>query len=142
MITGILDTNVLLQSIIGSPRSASFRTLEANEAGKYRLIFSPATIDELIEVLLLPLMRDRHGWNDDEIVRFVTTLLADATLCVRGQTVSAKVTRDVSDVKFLSLAVEARADYLVTNDRRHLLRLKRYQHTKIVTPMRFLRELD
>jgi predicted nucleic acid-binding protein len=41
-------------------------------------------------------------------------------------------------MKFLSLAHEADADYLVTKDGRHLLRLKQYRRTRIVTPTRFL----
>jgi predicted nucleic acid-binding protein len=44
-------------------------------------------------------------------------------------------------VKFLSLASEANADFLVTKDGRHLLRLKKYRGTRIVTPAQFLREL-
>ncbi len=36
--------------------------------------------------------------------------------------------------KFLSLAAESEAGYIVTNDRRHLLRLKQHGSTKIVTP--------
>jgi predicted nucleic acid-binding protein len=47
----------------------------------------------------------------------------------------------VTDAKFLGLAEEAGANFLVTNDRRHLLRLKRHGRTRIVTPARFLREL-
>jgi len=52
--------------------------------------------------------------------------------------VPASLPRDVTDVKFLSLAHEADADYLVTKDGRHLLRLKRYRRTRIVTPTQFL----
>jgi predicted nucleic acid-binding protein len=44
-------------------------------------------------------------------------------------------------VKFLSLAQEADADYLVTKDGRHLLRLKKFGRTQIVTPTRFLAAL-
>jgi predicted nucleic acid-binding protein len=48
------------------------------------------------------------------------------------------VPSDITDVKFLSLADEADADYLVTKDGRHLLRLKKYRQTRIVTPAQFL----
>jgi predicted nucleic acid-binding protein len=41
----------------------------------------------------------------------------------------------------LSLAAESSAAFLVTNDRRHLLRLRRHDSTRIVTPTRFLAEL-
>jgi predicted nucleic acid-binding protein len=55
--------------------------------------------------------------------------------------VSATLPRDVTDTKLLALADEAGADYLVTNDRRHLLRLRQDGKTRIVTPARFLGEL-
>lgn len=57
------------------------------------------------------------------------------------KTVPAGLTRDVTDTKLLALADEANADYLVTNDRRHLLRLGRFGRTKIVTPAQFIRSL-
>jgi predicted nucleic acid-binding protein len=52
--------------------------------------------------------------------------------------VSHAVSRDVTDTKFLDLAVASDADYFVTNDRRHLLPLKRIGRTRIVTPHKFL----
>ena len=55
--------------------------------------------------------------------------------------VRADIPRDLTDTTLLSLAAESRADYLVTNDRRHLLRLKRYGTTAIIAPAAFLREL-
>ena len=50
--------------------------------------------------------------------------------------------RDVTDVKFLNLAHETDADYLVTKDGRRLLRLKKYRRTRIVTPTQFLAYLS
>jgi predicted nucleic acid-binding protein len=48
------------------------------------------------------------------------------------------LTRDASDAKFLELALAANADFLVTYDHRHLLRLKSIGRTRIVTPHKFL----
>jgi len=56
--------------------------------------------------------------------------------------VSAELTRDVTDTKFLSLAAESGADFLVTNDRRHLLPLKRFEETSIVSPSEFVKNLS
>jgi predicted nucleic acid-binding protein len=42
----------------------------------------------------------------------------------------------------LALALASNADYLVTNERRHLLRIGHYRRTEIVTPMQFLREIS
>lgn len=49
------------------------------------------------------------------------------------------VKNDPSDNKILECAITAEADYIVTGDKNHLLPLKRYKNTKIVSPSEFLR---
>ena len=142
MTTAILDTNVLVQSFISSRRSASVRTLEACYDGRFRLVYSPDSLDEVLDVLMLPQIRDRHGMNDTELLDFIASLLVDADRFSGAAQVSAEITRDVTDTKFLALAAESAADYPVTNDRRHLLPLKQYGETRIVTPSQFLRKLS
>jgi uncharacterized protein len=139
MIKAVLDTNVVVQAAIGTPRSASYRVLKAYDAGKFRLVCSPATIDELLNVLVLPRIRTRHGWSEDQILSFGLSLLMRADIFSGHQSVSGTIPRDVTDTKFLALVEQSRADYLVTNDRRHLLPLKRFLETRIVTPARFLK---
>jgi putative PIN family toxin of toxin-antitoxin system len=141
MITAILDTNVIVQAAMGSPRSASLHALQAYDAGRYRLAFSPETIDELLEVLQVPSIRARHGWSDEQIVRFVLSLLHLADILASHLKVPAALPRDQTDVKLLSLVETSGAAYLVTNDRRHLLRLKRFGQARILTPYQFLREI-
>jgi len=111
MVTAILDTNVFIRA---------------------------ALRPELLNVLLLPEIRDVHGWSDDMILQFIMNLPAAAAVYPGQTPVPASLPRDITDVKFLSLAHEADADYLVTKDGRHLLRLKKYRRTKIVTPTQFL----
>ena len=96
-------------------------------------------LEELLSVLILPRIRMHHGWSDDEIVRFVAELPTHAARYPGQAPVPPSIPRDVSDVKFLSLALESNAHYLVTKDGRHLLRLKKFQHTRIVTPAQFLK---
>ena len=141
MTTAILDTNVIVQYHIGSPRSASVRTLEAFYDGRFRIPYSLATMEECFEVLMLPAIRACHRLTDDEVLDFLASLFIAEDQYPGTVPVSVRTTRDVTDTKFLSVAVESRADYLVTNDRRHLLPIKRYRETKIVTPARFLRAL-
>ncbi len=142
MTTAILDTNVFVQAAIDSPRSASLRVLQAYDAGRFRLVSSPATWDELLDVLQLPSIRSRHMWTDDEVVRFVLSLLHGADLFPGKTEVSSAVPRDITDTKLLALAEESRSKYLVTNDRRHLLRLRNHGQTTILTPTAFLHALE
>jgi putative PIN family toxin of toxin-antitoxin system len=140
MLTAILDTNVIVQAAI-SPRGASYRTLDAYFDGKFQLVFSEATLQELTQVLLLPNIQARHGWSEPDIGDFVSSLTVDAAIYVGQSPVPATLTRDVTDTKFLSLAADSGAAYLVTNDRRHLLRLRLHVSTRIVSPTQFLAEL-
>ena len=142
MITAVLDTNVFIQALIGTPRSASARTLRALDDGRFQLLFCPSTIDELLDVLALPAMRDLHRLSDDAILRFVLSFLPDALVLPDPAQPPASLPRDMTDTKFLGLAAVTHADYLVTNDRRHLLRLEEYEGTRIVAPRGFLNELS
>jgi len=110
--------------------------------GKFQLVLSQAVLQELLSVLLLPEIREVHGWSDDKILRFVMNLPAGAVVYPGDSHVPASLPRDLTDVKFLSLAQEADADYLVTKDGRHLLRLKKHRRTRIVTPRQFLAYLS
>jgi putative PIN family toxin of toxin-antitoxin system len=141
MITAVFDTNVLVQAVISSPRSASRLALQAYRDKRLRLVFSTDTLDELHDVLTVPQIRDRHGWSDKELTQHFAFLLANSLYYRIGRTVPARIPRDLTDAKFLALVQEANADYLVTNDCRHLLRLRQFGGTKIVTPAQLLREI-
>jgi putative PIN family toxin of toxin-antitoxin system len=143
MTTAVIDTNVIVQSPVSPPQSASARVLDAYYDGRFRLSYSSQTIDELVDVLTIHRMRDMHGLSDDEVLEFVASPLAaaDSYLIEGVESVRADIPRDLTDTKFLALARESNAEYLVTNDRRHLLRLRHFGRTQIVTPNQFLRKL-
>ena len=141
MTTAVLDTNVIVQALIGSPASASARVLDAYYDGRFRLAYSPDTLDELLAVLTVSHIRDRHGFSDDEVLEFVASLLQHGERFDGTTPIPADIVGDATDAKFLSVAEESRADYLVTNDHRHLLRLKSHGPTRLVTPAEFLRRL-
>lgn len=143
MISAVVDTNVLLRGAIsGSRRSASKDLVNAFFEGRYLLFLSRETFQEIQRVLAEKDVRAKHGWSDEKIKRFCRALEVRARFVEPKVIVSASVTRDATDTKFLALAEESNANYLVTKDNRHLLRLKRYNRTRIVTPAQFLRELS
>ena len=138
MITAILDTNVILQSLLSESESSSVRVLESYFDGEFNLVFSQETLDELIEVLSLERLRARHRLSDDGILELVNSLLDNGRCVPVTGTVSAQLPRDITDTKFLALAKTSGADYLVTNDGRHLLPIGVFHGTKIVRPSEFL----
>ena len=90
---------------------------------------------------MVPSMRELHGKSDDEVLEFVASLLFNSDRHIVDDSVPANIPRDLTDTKFLALAAQADADFLVTNDRRHLLRLGRFGRTQIVTPAQFIRAI-
>ena len=141
----VVDTNVLVAGVLtSSSRSTSRRLLDRHRKGEFTLLLSPATLTEIQEVLALPQLRAMHRLTDDEIRLFCLRLEFDkSTRVLAGnRSVSPSVTRDVTDTKWVALALEGDADYLVTNDHRHLHRLRKIGRTRVVTPHKFLQALD
>ena len=62
---------------------------------------------------------------------------AQACEFVAGQVVVSGVSRDPDDDKYLAIAVEGRASYIITGDEGHLLSLNQYQGIKIITVRQF-----
>jgi putative PIN family toxin of toxin-antitoxin system len=137
MIRAVLDTNVFIRALIGRGHAASARVVDALRTGRFRSILSPAVVSELAAVLRIDSIRSLHQLTDD----FVLTMLNLSEIHSDVATTAPALARDKSDTKFLDLANSSGADYLVTNDRRHLLRLRRHFGFGIVTPSRLLTHL-
>lgn len=90
---------------------------------------------------MIPTIRERHGRTGAETADFVRSLVVNAAV-FRAPEPKTHEARDVTDSRFLSLAGVSQADYLVTKDRRHLLRLRKHGKTRFVTPTQFLRIID
>ena len=145
MVAAVVDTNVLIAAVLtSSARSSSRKVLDRHRAGEFVLILSPSVLQEIRDVLALPNLRHLHGLNDDEIRAFCLGLELSANTRVLAGTmqISPATTRDVTDTKWIALALEGDAEYLVTKDRRHLQRLRKVGRTIIVTPHQFLRHLN
>jgi predicted nucleic acid-binding protein len=141
MITAVLGTNVIVQSLFAHSRGAARGVLDSYFEGRFRPQFSDETLDELLAVLILPGIRAEHRLSDDALLEFIASLLANADRYSAGPSVPPALPRDITNTKFLALASHAKGQFLVTNDRRHLLRLKKFATTRIVTPAAFLRSI-
>jgi putative PIN family toxin of toxin-antitoxin system len=106
----IFDTNSLISALIISSSVSRFALKKADETGQ--LIFSKETLAELHEVLIRSKF-DKYVSLGDR-VEFVERLEA------RGEIIetSSNFTncRDLKDNKFLNLAYDGRAAYIITGD--------------------------
>lgn len=136
MIKAVVDTSVFIAGLLTKNNaSSSAQVLSLWEAGKFTLVISPQILDELVAKLL------DKGFTEADIKALVRTIW-EIGLRIPGSYQVAKLDKiDPDDNKFLAAALESNADFLVTLDKQHLLPLKHYRDTQIVTPVLFVRVL-
>lgn len=127
----VFDTNVLVSALLfdaGKPARAFFTVLRDGE-----VIVSADVVSEVSEVLGRE--KFRRYVTEEQRERFLQGLLREATLVGIQETV--RVCRDPKDDKFLELAVNGRADCIVSGDD-DLLVLNPFRGVDVLTPSDFL----
>ncbi len=128
----VLDTNTLMSSLIfenSVPRKATSKAfLECD------VVYSSETLSELERVIQYPKF-DKYT-NQDAKDAFITKFKRRSFLIENIKT-SIIACRDPKDDKFLTLAVAANADYIVSGDA-DLLVLHPFQGIQIIKPADFV----
>lgn len=141
MARAVLDTSVLVSAFL-TPSGVSGRLLAAAERGDFVLCLSSTIVAELRKVLLRePKLQRRYDYGPPAVDNFCRGLAGLADLVTDLPDLTGAVPLDPKDDMVVATAVAARADVLVTGDRRHLLALGRYGAIRIVGPRAFLDEL-
>lgn len=136
MLKVVLDTNVFVSSLL-SKAGRPAMVIDAWRAGRYLLVTSPSIIFEIKRVVEAPDIRKKYGLSRDRIERLILLLEKD-TIVVPGLSAAARaIPKDPTDEMFLSAALDARADLIVSGDR-HLLDLGEYKGIPILTVREFL----
>lgn len=135
MIVAVIDTNVLISSVI-SDRGPPRRVFELWREGRFTLISSPELLEEVGHVLRYPRIRQRYRLSESDILAFLHLLSTAATI-VLTEPSPLEGLPDPSDAKLFLAANAVRAEYLVTGDQR-LLVLGEYQGVRIVSAAQFV----
>ncbi len=129
----VLDTNIVVSALIGkgNPR----RVLEIISLREAIVCLSSATFAEYVEVLSRPKFARYPEFSESA----VTTVrhLRSMSLFVKP-TRRVQVCSDPDDDKFLEIALEVEASYLITGNKKHFP-LESYKGVRIVSPAEFLR---
>lgn len=135
-LVAVLDTNVVIAGLLwaGPPYSLLMRAIERRDLV---LATSPVLIGELGNTLALPRFRKRIV-DARTSVEALVAAYRDATVLVMPQDVPRVVADDVDDDHVIAAAVAARATYIVTGDRSHLLPIGVYRAITIVSPRQCL----
>ena len=127
----VFDTNVIVSALLIKKSVARRAFDRAREAGDILLSFD--VIEELYDVLGRPAF-DRYIEEDDRM-QFLTLLVKEAALVEVTERI--KECRDPKDDKFLELAVNGKADFIISGDA-DLQVLNPFRRIKIVSPREFL----
>jgi putative PIN family toxin of toxin-antitoxin system len=135
----VLDTMIIVGSMIGSKTGADYKVVKAASTGAFRLATSDAFFREVSRVLTYQAITDKLP----QPVRIFEVTLA---LGIMGQIYYPQqldwpTLRDVKDWWLLDLAYEAGADYIVTRDKKVLSAGKQLGFDAL-TPPQFLEELE
>lgn len=129
----VADTNVYVSAIVFGGTCEAILALA--RVGVIELFSCPAIRRELTSVL-----RGRFGWTVSQVREALAEVDALARRVRPGHRLSGIVGHD-PDHRILECAVTARADFLMTGDRRHLQPLGVFRGVTIVSPRGFLDRL-
>ena len=129
----VVDTNVLVSAVLSSLRGREhspsfliFSSITAGGSSAPVLLVSTAILDEYAEVLSRP----QFGIAEDVIQQALNRIQNSSETIVPASRLE---TPDADDSPFLECALDGRADYLITGNKRHFP-----NWTIIVTPREFL----
>lgn len=127
----VFDTNVVISTLLFGGELDEIRRLWQKK--KITFLVSREVLEEYIKVLAYPKFRLEEekikSVLEEELLPFVTT--------VRVKSRISHIKDDPDDDKFLALAVDGNADYIISGDK-HLLNLNEFQAIKIMTVKEFL----
>ncbi len=129
----VIDTNILISALLAGT-SLPAQLIVLWREGRFDLLTAADQLDELMRVTRYEKIRARLA---PALAGRLINELRDMAVVVPSLPV-VTVSPDPNDNYLLALAAAGSADFLVTGDKRHLLSLKRYEGTRIVTVRDFL----
>ncbi len=130
----VLDTNVIVSALIGDRRGPSSTIWKRMLRGQDELACSAAIAAEVEEVLRE--LGVEKAMRDGFLARLKKT-----AIMVKPKHEKNYVPQDPDDDKIIEAALAAKADYIVSGDKKHILPLKEIEGIKILSPAEYLRQL-
>ncbi|MDP4012447.1 MAG: putative toxin-antitoxin system toxin component, PIN family [Candidatus Nanoarchaeia archaeon] len=129
----VLDTNVFISGIFWDGNYCS-QIIDAWRAGKIMLVSSLEIIEEFLETL-----RDFKIEMPEEIIReWQNTIIENSVIVVPTEKLDI-VKNDPKDNKFFEAAVAGKAQYIVSQDKKHVLNIPEFKGIKTIHPEKFLK---
>jgi hypothetical protein len=135
MLKVVLDANIFVSAVL-KPHSDLARIFELIKEDRIKLILSDDILSEIRTVLLYPKIRKRHRRTPKEIDKFLKKTVR-VSIVALGKTKVEEIKDDPEDNKYLSAALEERADFIISGDH-HLKDLRIFHGIRILDPSTFL----
>ena len=129
----VIDTNVFISGLNFAGKPSEI--LELLIKGNIEVFISPFILSEIERIL-----KERFEWNEGNIHR-VLNRIKRQTILVHPKLKVTVIKENDDDNRILECAIEGTVRYLISGDKKHLLPLKEYQGTKIISPSDFLKLL-
>ena len=131
-----IDTTAVVSGIFWKRDSHTILNLVAS--GDLDNVISDEIFEEYEDVCLRDKLLEKTEQDAANIKASLSELKKFSTF-VKPKTKFDAVKDDPKDNKFLDAAFEGKADYIITRDKKHLLKLKKFKGIKIVEPEQFLK---
>jgi putative PIN family toxin of toxin-antitoxin system len=136
MLKVILDTNIIISFLVTDSDFIK-KLIDLKNLRKLELFSSLEIFEELTNTLQKTKMKDLLKVNQKKVATFVAYYKYKIKFVKPALQID--ICRDPKDNKFLELAKEIEANYLITGDY-DLLDLKLFESTKILKPSDFINE--
>lgn len=143
-VRAVVDSNLLVRGVLGRrPTSVAVQLHRAILLRRFRLVISDYILEEVRDVLASPELKESGAPTARVIDRILNALRLSAHV-VPGAFEVNLVPADPKDNPIVACALEGDAEYIVTDDRRHLLplgtvRVAGYRPVRVVSAFDFLR---
>jgi len=127
----VLDTNIYLSGL-NFPESFPGKVLRLARSKKIRVYCSKFIIDELKKNLIV-----KFDYEVSMAEKFIEEILK-FVLIVRAQKKVKIISKKDDDNRILECALAAKAEYLVTGDKKHILPLKEFRGVRIISAKEFI----
>jgi len=134
----VVDTNILIRALL-KPTGTVAPVLGRLRAGDYAVLYSTELLEEIADVLSRSRFRSKYGIQGEDIEALLGLIVLRGEGVVPLERIEA--CRDPKDNKVLDVAVEGRADVIVSGDD-DLLVLSPFRDIPILSASAFLRRLD
>lgn len=140
MIRAVLDTNIIVSALLAKSQSPPVAIYQAFISQRFLFVTSGLILEEVEEVLNRDYLVKVHGWKPAQVTSRIETL-ASLAMVVPDLPLAQPVSRDPDDDRFIAAALLGKASYIVSGDKKHLLRLGEVQGIRILTARQFVNEV-